>query len=510
MNNMTLLLIITIALSFIAKISGLIREVVLGYFYGTSIELDTFYLVYSLPELFITGISAALSIVLIPYLSKDEKIFTNKNNRFISMVFIYIILFGLFLTLLFIGFKKPLLNNFIYYSTDMSMRKIDFIYFIAVAQIVPFFISAILLGIVTKMEEYKRITLISIPVNLIVIMSVFFMNDSIGVVSLGMGILIGVIFQSVYLYRVIKKADFRFHLFNNFNKRELIQFSLSILPIYFGTIIQRLNIFIDRYIASNLGAGSVSSLAYADRVIQMVVMVIISVVSMIVFNKISSNIKNEQNVVDIINESINFNLLLLLPVTVFLLIFSEEIILVLFKRGEFTLEATKLTSLALFGYSIGLVGIGIRYLLNRIYYSYNDYRTPTINTVISAIINVFLSIFLSRIWGVFGLAFATSLTMIVSSIMLGYKLKVRYTFIANIKFKDFFKSVYLAIFISIGLYISKIFLDNLLNSVYLLIINAFIAIIIFILLGYLMKIQEITILVKKVISKMYIFRKFFM
>ena len=54
------------------------------------------------------------------------------------------------------------------------------------------------------------------------------------------------------------------------------------------------------------------------------------------------------------------------------MVLSTPIVKLLFERGAFDLRATQMTSSALFCYSIGIIGFGLRDILSRVFYSIQD------------------------------------------------------------------------------------------------------------------------------------------
>lgn len=82
-----------------------------------------------------------------------------------------------------------------------------------------------------------------------------------------------------------------------------------------------------------------------------------------------------------------------------------------------------MTAIALSFYSIGMLAFSLRDILNKVFYSLKDTKTPMINGTISMIINIILNVILIKFMGYGGLAFATSLSAIICIILLLLSLK---------------------------------------------------------------------------------------
>ncbi|MGB4287539.1 MAG: lipid II flippase MurJ, partial [Tepidanaerobacteraceae bacterium] len=113
-----------------------------------------------------------------------------------------------------------------------------------------------------------------------------------------------------------------------------------------------------------------------------------------------------------VSEAINLINLFVIPATVGAIIFAEPVVKLLFGRGAFDSKALSMTSNALFFYSIGMIGFGLREILSKAFYSLQDTKTPMINATIAVAMNIVLNLILSRFLGLGGLALATSISAI--------------------------------------------------------------------------------------------------
>ena len=150
-----------------------------------------------------------------------------------------------------------------------------------------------------------------------------------------------------------------------------------------------------------------------------------------------------------------------------------------------------LTSMALFGYAIQLPFAGIRDILNSSLFSMKKTKVTTINGIIGVIVNIVLSITLSKYIGVLGIAVATSISSLVIAVLLLNstrkivgKLDVA-ELIINIS-----KIMISSCIMIISLYYINMFLD-IHNSFLLLAIDGVIGIIIYFIVCKLLKIEEL-------------------
>jgi putative peptidoglycan lipid II flippase len=195
---------------------------------------------------------------------------------------------------------------------------------------------------------------------------------------------------------------------------------LIALPIIMGTSVNEINVLVNRTLASGLAVGGISALNYANRLNGFVQGLFVASISTVMYPMISKMAaeNNLKGLKGYVSEAISMINLLVIPATIGAMIFSKEIVALLFGRGAFTAEAIDMTANALFYYSLGMIAFGLRDILSRAFYALQDTKTPMINATIGVAINIILNIVLSRFLGIGGLAFATSIAGVVSAILM--------------------------------------------------------------------------------------------
>ena len=251
---------------------------------------------------------------------------------------------------------------------------------------------------------------------------------------------------------------------------------------------------VDKYIASYLEIGSVSALDYAQKLILFINTIITTSVTSVVYPLMANMRHSGDNngFINTLKKSILYLAILLIPITVGVIIFGNDIVKVVYARGKFTEHAAYITTLALLGYGFGIFFTGIRDILNSTLFSMGKTKVTTINGIIGVIINIIFSIILSRYIGIMGVALASSTAMIVTSILLFISIiKLEKGFII----KDIIKKIGIltinSIIMGVIIVIIVIYLRSKLNSIVVLLIGTIIGSIIYFILCYLFKIQEV-------------------
>lgn len=202
---------------------------------------------------------------------------------------------------------------------------------------------------------------------------------------------------------------------------------LVIFPVIVGVSINDINTLVDKTMASNIAVGAISSLSYSYSLTMFIEGVFIQTITTIYYPKITKLILDVENnkFRNLIDEALISIMYFLLPITGYCCISSKNIVEILFGRGNFDIEAIKLTSYAFLGYCIGFIAVGFRELFSRIFYASKNTKIPTINAAIGGVLNVLLNIGFSKYFGIFGLALATSISALITVILLYYSLYKR-------------------------------------------------------------------------------------
>lgn len=218
--------------------------------------------------------------------------------------------------------------------------------------------------------------------------------------------------------------------------------------------INDINKIVDRSLASTLIPGSISSLNYASRLNLLILEVFVTSITTVIFPILSKEASKENysGLKTTMKHSINVIIMIIIPATVGITVLAERIVVVAFQRGVFDTVATQMTTGALIFYSLGLIGTAIRLLLDKVYYSLQDTKTPMINGLISIGLNIVLNLILIRFMQHNGLALATSIAGIIS---IGYLIfglnkrigKIEYRNVLNCFVKSLIASLIMGIIV---------------------------------------------------------------
>ncbi|MBQ6206056.1 MAG: polysaccharide biosynthesis C-terminal domain-containing protein [Oscillospiraceae bacterium] len=176
------------------------------------------------------------------------------------------------------------------------------------------------------------------------------------------------------------------------------------------------NQMVDKILVSGLETGSLTAMGYAS-VLSNFVGAIISSFCSVLYTYLSQSVaaKDNQAVQDIVCRNTVLLTTILLPVSVMTILNAKDIVALVFGRGAFRAEAILTTSRALTGYAFMFVPFAIRDLFSRLFYCFQDSRSPTVNSIVGIAFNIAFSVALCPRFGVMGITVATSVSVLVSA-----------------------------------------------------------------------------------------------
>jgi putative peptidoglycan lipid II flippase len=188
-------------------------------------------------------------------------------------------------------------------------------------------------------------------------------------------------------------------------------------PAVLGVSVAQLSLLVNTQIASHLGAGAVSWLTYADRLMEFPTAMLGVALGVVLLPQLSraqasGDVAQFSGLLD---WGLRLVLLLALPSAVALLVFAKPLVAVLYHYGRFNAVDVQQTVLALSCYGVGLMGlIGVKVLAPGFYAS-QDIRTPVrIGITVLVITQVFNAIFVPYL-GHAGLALSIGLGSLVNA-----------------------------------------------------------------------------------------------
>jgi len=234
------------------------------------------------------------------------------------------------------------------------------------------------------------------------------------VVSLAVGVLAGGVMQLALQVPALWRAGFRPEWPPRLNDPGVRRIGVLMAPAAVGLSAVQLNVIINSWLASTLGTGAVSWLAYAFRILFVPIGLFGVTLATVSLPSLSrSAAENDMDGLKrTLNRAVRITVALTMPAALGLWALGGPITTLLYQHGQFTAHDTLQTSRALAAYTVGLVCYsGIKVLVPA-FYALGDTRTPVVASFLAVAVNFALNLFWMHRLGHVGLALSTGLSAI--------------------------------------------------------------------------------------------------
>ena len=405
----------------ISKGLGFLREVMIASKFGSGMETDTYFVSMTATVIIMGTLGTALNTTLIPIFSEigenhGKKAQRRYLNSVLNLIFLITIILAIIAFLISPLIIRVLAKGFEGEQFDLAVR----LNRIGLPIIIFLGFTYVFSGYLQSRQIFGPHAIMGIPYNLVFLIYLVFFAKDVNISTLMLVSVMASLTQVLIQVPAVRHTGYRYSLNVNLEDPYLKKAMILVVPVLLGSAVRQINGVIDKTLASELIEGSISALTYAQRINDMVIAVFVMAITTVIFPMLSqafSQGDNEQ-LKEILNQGVNIILLVTVPATLGMILLAEPIVRIFFERNAFDAQATFMTSGALVFYSVGLVGSSLRLMLNRVFYSFHDTKTPMINGAMAVMLNVVLNLLFIKSMGHNGLALATSIAAIFTTFLL--------------------------------------------------------------------------------------------
>jgi len=389
-------------MTFLSRILGFVRDMVLAQVFGTKAATDAFFVAFKIPNfmrrLFAEG---AFSQSFVPVLSETKATGTDSDVKdlvdhvtgSLGLILLLVTVIGIVLAPVLIMIFAP---GFVLAQGEEravlagDMLKITFPYLLFIS------LTALAGGILNTYGRFAVPAFTPVLLNLCMIAAAILLSPLMDqpVMALAWGVLAAgiaqLLFQLPFLWQIGMVPRPRFSRRHSGVKKIM----KLMLPAIFGSSVAQINLLLDTVIASFLVAGSVSWLYFSDRLVEFPLGIFgVALATVILPNLSSRHAEKSPALFSMtLDWALRWGLLVGVPATAGLFMLSTPMISTLFQYGEFDVQAMTMTSLSLKAYSLGLVGFILVKVLVPGFFARQDTRTPVRIGIIAMVTNMLLNI----------------------------------------------------------------------------------------------------------------------
>ena len=310
-------------------------------------------------------------------------------------------------------------------------------------------------------------------------------------------------FLKYFLFPSAIKSEYYSHkIILDFRDKYIYKLIKFAIPLLISISAMDLLTITDQSLASIIMPnGGVSSMKYATLIFQIISGVIIVSITTSIYPSMS-NLASQNRIEEMkktMMSGLTASYILIIPSMIGIMILSKPLVKILLERGVFNKESTTIISGVLFFYAPTILGLSIKQIVNRGFYSLQNTKIPIYATLIQVVLNIVLDVVLSYFWGLNGLSIATAVASISAASYEIYSFRNHY---GKIEFKLFLNKIIKILIISIimGIFTMLIYnsIQNI-NFILALLTSIIMSIIIFGILIIFARIPE----VMEIVNKLY-------
>lgn len=407
----------------LVKVIGFIKQIILAAVFGTSFQVDVYYLTSG----FVGGVAqmlfGAISVAVLPvYTNVLVRKGRDDANQYISKVIKFSIVLGCAMAVVLLLTSElisPLLAPS-YSSTQLVSVNRDIRIFVVT---VFFFCLSNIYSVVLDVEKVFVPFRISGIINSIsFIAAALLFVKPFGDQALIIAALVSWLLQLINVYYFARKYFVytgNYKLKNIFHDADIKQLVFLFIPMLIGNAIVEINDIVDKTISTGLTVGALSALSYAQILKEFVIFIFVTSLGGVLFSYIANYIAEQKHelVASFLNKVLRILIMVLSPVSIYVFIYAKDIVMVAYLRGNFSMDAVNLCADSLKGYALGFCFMAIRECLIKTHYAYQDTKIPLFNGSIAVLSNIVLCITLSKFIGILGVTVATSISALISGVL---------------------------------------------------------------------------------------------
>ena len=404
-------------LTLVAKLLGVVREMLQANYFGTGIDADLYTASYNSTLYLFTTVCYALCIAAVPILTQE---FAAKRERGIRAAnnLVTITLLG---SLGVVGVwqvlaSTPLVGILWDVAESELPRLVGYIRIMSCA--LPIVAMAYLMvALFQATDHYELQGSMSIPYNVFLAVFLFLFGS-----KLGIG---GIVVASTFAWLLQLGMSLPYARKENYRYRPALDLRADYIGRYFKTAavsVLTTSVFlfcylIDTSTASAFDSGAVSSFYYADKLFTPLTTTVLYSISAVMFPRFNREFTKDDtgSYLSYIWNVTENTLLFIFPVCAMMSAFGTDIIRVIFESGSFTAESTEVTGNIFGMYALGMSAFAVLDLLNKAYYAMKKTLVPLLINLGILVLNLILNSLFDTGSGV---ALATSAAITVGALVM--------------------------------------------------------------------------------------------
>ena len=413
------------ALTVFNVLAAFAYQMVMASVFGTSRELDAYFAALAIPQILNLVVTGTLNFSLVPGLTdirenSGEKECWRVASGFAVLVFICMSVMAVVIVLLstplaglvFPGFDEALVGL----SSRLLIIQVIAIPFSGLTGV---FISY---HYVEKRFIWPHIVLVLGLLSSLLTMTL--LSPTHGIDAVAYGFTGSNILQMLLLSPILRRRFRPWGQILSGHTRRLLKLQA---PLLLGSIYFKLDPLVDRYLASKLPEGSISSLGFGNNIANKLHSISSVGISTTTFPEMATlDTKKHYAELRVYLAGILQKMLFyLIPIGVVVAILGRELVGLFLERGKFMAASTEMVYVSLVCYLGMVIGGALASILGNTFFAMKDMRTPTLIRVFAFTVGLGLKLLFVQFLGYWSIALATSAFYILVMVLDMYFLRRR-------------------------------------------------------------------------------------
>jgi len=405
------------------KLVGLGRQVLVARYFGLNTALDAYNTANKLPDLLFALISGgALAMAFIPILSETlsgegRPAAWRLFSRVANLAFVITAAGAALMALL----ALPLTQ--IVVAPGFAVPQQDLVAALLRLNLLAtlvFSISGLVMGVLQAQQHFLLPAIAPVLYNVGQIFGVVVLSPRFGIYGLAYGVILGALLHLAIQVPALVRYQFRWtpelSLADPTVRRVLRLMGPRVLTL--GLI--NLVFITTNNLASRLGTGAVSALAYGWLILQLPETIIGTAIGTALLPTLAEHAaRGETEAIQrLLRRILLIILALTIPTTLASLLLVRPAVKLVFEGRAFTAQDSELVILAARLYLLGLAGQSLIEIGSRTFYTFKDALTPLLLSGVTLVVFILLGVALSPGLGFAGLALANSLAFSLEAVLM--------------------------------------------------------------------------------------------
>jgi len=411
----------SLVISFFTFLTGILNYLtlaVLAFSFGTQRDMDAYFSASTIPQVIAAIVLAALSNAFIPVFVETKARDESGAWKMASIIMNVVFVIFLVIAVLGILFSREVISLMNPGLPKETLTLSASLFRILLLAMVVSGMSSILTSLHYAHHQFFRPSLAQGLHTLVTFLFVLLFRSAWGILSVGLGTLVGSLLQFWYLAPLFLK-NHRYSFDFDARNKEIVKLARLILPLIVGSVFYKTNPLVERFLASRLEEGSISYLGYAGKIILALVPVITLGISSVLFPRMAeySALKDYQGLRETLSKALRALIVITIPAAFIMAVAKFELVQLVFERGDFTAQATHAVGSALVAYLGFFLGASLTLPIVNTLYSLQENAKAALIGVLGFILYVFLAFEFSNYFGYLGIAAAASIQYIFCLIL---------------------------------------------------------------------------------------------